>query len=739
MKKNNKLLILSFTLIGIMSIGGLSFLANNEMIETGAWTAPQTSDAGTYYDSVGSETGSALQAKLKSINEPKSTSYDWPRYEAADEAQNSTSDVISIYTRHNINKNNHVGGSYSWDSYNREHIWTQTAYPRSAKDNHNIFACEGKINGIRSNYSFAEVTHAGNEVEVFGHMTGSYFSNPYFEPHDDAKGEVARSVMYGTVQYSYTMTNIIKDIATALKWNIEHPVSDRDNYRNNTVYSLQGNRNPFVDHPEYACRIWGDTNADTKRVCASAPVTDTLKLMVNGAEAGNNQSVDNGKTLTFYAQLNGATTSDVSWTSSNETVASVTTGTVLGLSNGKTTITATYNQDTSIIATCEVTVSDGKVTQIDVSPTSKSIDIGETAQFSATVSPSDALDKTYTWSSSNEAIASISTSGLATANSYGSTTIKATANDGSGVVGAAILTVEKVSSTTYKLITDVSQLSTGRKTAIVASNEDLAMSSTQNTNNRGEVAIVKDTATSTFPYVEGLADLTLENSTTDVGKYCFKSNDADAIGYLYAASSSKNQLKIEDAISSNSSFDITIETDGLTTIKSVGKNTHNNLKYNTNANLFSCYSSGEVNVHIYQATSDPTDPTSIANKYATDFLSATEECEVNASINWATLKTNYNALSTEAKTILTESTYTGISYENATNIQKCVWRYDLAVTKQGLENFMSRGLTLSGAQNFNNSLNNQMWITVLIVCLSIATLGTTGIVVISLKNKYKRH
>ena len=216
-----------------------------------------------YYSQAEGLTGSALQAKLKAINPVKSPSYDWSRYEDADEAEDDSTAILCIYTRHNIPKSNHCG-SYAWDKWNREHIWTQSAYPASASDNHNIFACEGQINNYRGNKPYAE---GGSVVVVFGHTTGCKQTGDTFEPCDEAKGEVARSVMYGTIMYSYTMTKEIESIELALKWHIEHPITSRDVKRNNVVYGNQGNRNPFVDHPEYACKIWGTTNSATRSLC----------------------------------------------------------------------------------------------------------------------------------------------------------------------------------------------------------------------------------------------------------------------------------------------------------------------------------------------------------------------------------------------------------------------------------------------------------------------------------------
>ena len=233
------------------------------------WTEEQTPDPDNpdipagYYSQCEGLSGSALEAKLKSINAPQSPSYDWSRYEDADEALDDSSSIFCVYTRHNIPKNNHCG-SYSWNTWNREHVWTQSAYPASKTDNHNIFACEGQINNDRGNLPYAE---GGSYVTVHGHTTQCKSTGSTFEPCDDAKGEIARAVMYGTVMYSYTMTNEIESVELALKWHLQHPNTERDIRRNNVVYGNQGNRNPFVDHPEYACKIWGNTNPATKSLC----------------------------------------------------------------------------------------------------------------------------------------------------------------------------------------------------------------------------------------------------------------------------------------------------------------------------------------------------------------------------------------------------------------------------------------------------------------------------------------
>ena len=56
-------------------------------------------------------------------------------------------------------------------------------------------------------------------------------------------------------------------LSDLLKWNKNYAVQDRERIRNEGAQSLQGNRNPFIDHPEYACRIWGNTNSTTRQIC----------------------------------------------------------------------------------------------------------------------------------------------------------------------------------------------------------------------------------------------------------------------------------------------------------------------------------------------------------------------------------------------------------------------------------------------------------------------------------------
>ena len=134
-------------------------------------------------------------------------------------------------------------------------------------------------------------------------------------------------------------------------------------------------------------------------------------------------------TLTANILPSNATDTTFAWTSSNETIATIDQlGIVTAITAGETTITAVSNEG-GIEAVASVTVAT-PVTGLTINPQSKEINIGSTAIFTASISPSNATDTTVTWTSSNETIATIDQSGIVTALAVGETTITAITNDG---------------------------------------------------------------------------------------------------------------------------------------------------------------------------------------------------------------------------------------------------------------------------------------------------------------------
>ncbi|MBO5816227.1 MAG: hypothetical protein J6R30_08995 [Bacteroidales bacterium] len=149
----------------------------------------------------------------------------------------------------------------------------------------------------------------------------------------------------------------------------------------------------------------------------------------------------------------------------------------------------------------------------------------------------------------------------------------------------------------YELVTDVDELTAESKIIVVANDYDLAMSTTQNKNNRGEAGITKQGNNILNPG-DGVQIISLEKGA-ETGTVAFNVGD----GYLYAAggTSTNNYLKTKAEKDVVSSWDISISADGVATIKCAdGSVVRNTLMYNSGNKMFSCYASGQKDVAIYK-------------------------------------------------------------------------------------------------------------------------------------------
>ena len=157
-------------------------------------------------------------------------------------------------------------------------------------------------------------------------------------------------------------------------------------------------------------------------------------------------------------------------------------------------------------------------------------------------------------------------------------------------------TVEVENAVAYKLVKNINELSAGDEIIIVNNAESAALSTTQNSNNRGmaSVSIENEQIEFLSSDVQVIELVTGTVSNT----FGFKVDSK----YLYAANSSSNYLRSNSTLDANGSWLITIDAStGSATIKAQGNNTRNWLRFNKQYSLFSCYGSGQQDVFIYKS------------------------------------------------------------------------------------------------------------------------------------------
>ena len=185
------------------------------------------------------------------------------------------------------------------------------------------------------------------------------------------------------------------------------------------------------------------TTTDGSNLSASCDVT-VIQLATSISLNETVATMYTGNTLQLSATVLPNTTSNpsVTWSSSNTSVATVSSaGVVTAKSAGEVVITARTTDGTNLSANCNVTVKQ-LATSIYLNHTSATLYMDQTIQLTATVSPSDATDRSVLWSSSDNSIANVSPTGLVTAIGPGNATITATTVDGSNLSATCAITVK---------------------------------------------------------------------------------------------------------------------------------------------------------------------------------------------------------------------------------------------------------------------------------------------------------
>ncbi len=225
-----------------------------------------------YYDAADGKSGAALEEALHGIiSEQDTLSYSqvWDALKATDEDPDNSANVVLLYSGDSRSKDGNGGNPGDW---NREHTWPQSrgdfgTATGPGTDLHHLRPSDVQVNSTRGNKDFDT---GGGSVDG---CSGCSTDDDSFEPPDVVKGDVARMIMYMSVRYEGTdqwpdleandstsngsSPNVGK-ISVLLEWHEQDPPSAFEQRRNDVIdEQFQGNRNPFIDHPEWAGSIWG--------------------------------------------------------------------------------------------------------------------------------------------------------------------------------------------------------------------------------------------------------------------------------------------------------------------------------------------------------------------------------------------------------------------------------------------------------------------------------------------------
>ena len=265
-----------------------------------------------YYDGTSGVTGYELKSKLHDIVSTKTITWhygDLPNFygqtdldQYYDYDASNTTYLLDIYsnnttgtTAYHYTKENLISSAGAEGlGYNREHMMPQSSFNSNYPMYSDLFfviPTDARINQLRSNYPYgiAGTTNYytftnGSKISKNGTPNSGYTGRVY-EPHPEFKGDIARSLLYYVVRYEgklnsfnfYNGSSPANDtspldgteekayedwfLTLLLQWHNNDPVSQKEIDRNNIVYGIQKNRNPFIDHPEWVNSIWSQNPA----------------------------------------------------------------------------------------------------------------------------------------------------------------------------------------------------------------------------------------------------------------------------------------------------------------------------------------------------------------------------------------------------------------------------------------------------------------------------------------------
>lgn len=259
-----------------------------------------------YYNAANGLSGYALKTKLHELISANTTSYNYAEVGSfypqtdADKYYENDSTVLDIYSEkpngpdaYNYNFTQNIGPSNMEGlGWNKEHMMPQSTFYSDYPMYSDLFflvPTDARINQLRSNYPYGVAGTTNfytftNGSKISNNATpNSVYTGRVYEPIDEFKGDVARSLLYFITRYEEKLGTFKIDTNTDPKkdqtplngteekafedsflnlmkvWNAQDPVSQREIDRNNAIFLVQNNRNPFIDHPEWVNLIWDQT------------------------------------------------------------------------------------------------------------------------------------------------------------------------------------------------------------------------------------------------------------------------------------------------------------------------------------------------------------------------------------------------------------------------------------------------------------------------------------------------
>ncbi|MFK7951574.1 MAG: endonuclease [Ekhidna sp.] len=193
-----------------------------------------------------------------------------------DEDPNNSDNIILFYKNNSIPKSDFA---VNGDSWNREHTWPSShGFPNTSDttytDAHNLRPSDASVNSSKSNKDFGDLENTSENIQ--GEAPDTYTNSDLWEPRDEIKGDVARILFYMSTRYENEQLDLelvdrisfsgdpeLGVLFTLIRWHEQDPVDDTERARHEGVFGYQGNRNPYVDHPEFVSDIFGSATDPT--------------------------------------------------------------------------------------------------------------------------------------------------------------------------------------------------------------------------------------------------------------------------------------------------------------------------------------------------------------------------------------------------------------------------------------------------------------------------------------------